>query len=421
MKSKSSTKMSAKYILIVLAASLMALTSAITSSSMGLFIVPVTTELNLDRAGFSLVISIISLAGLFMGPVWGQLMGKKGAKKVAIWTAIGTTAAFAVFAISKSMVMFYIAGALLGVFCCGCSTLAATTLLSTWFIEKRGLMINIAVTSISVGCVIAGLVIPTAVETIGYSATFLICGAAVFLLVVPLTALVVKNTPMEVGLTPYGYNEEQAAAAADIVLPGIEFGKAIKSPTFYLAFIALFCLVIPSAFVNHYAGYSMELGLDAVSAGQMVSVVSFSSMIFTIVAGALSDKLGALKTTVIYEIINIVAWVMLYMATDAKSLLIASIPIGLGMSFACGMPAVLAGSMFGAKDFSRIFSMLSPAMSLGMIVINPVVGSIFDKTGSYKLACIMNIAVIVVGLICVILAIKSSKKLWAEQAAAEQK
>jgi len=78
-----SGKIRGRYLLIIVASCLLALCAVLSISCLNLFLVPVSKELGLDRGIFSITNSIISLMGIFMAPIWGQIIGKFRVKNLS--------------------------------------------------------------------------------------------------------------------------------------------------------------------------------------------------------------------------------------------------------------------------------------------------------------------------------------------------
>ena len=87
---------------------------------------------------------------------------------------------------------------------------------------------------------------------------------------------------------------------------------------------------------------------------------------------------------------------------------------GLGISFATVGYPIVTQSLFGKKDYSAIYGIVSCASSIGSAIGSPVTAILFDKTGSYRASWIVWA---VVAVVCLILYIFMSKiKMPEEQA-----
>lgn len=151
----------------------------------------------------------------------------------------------------------------MGLFNSGATVHPALSLIANWFDEKRGMLTSIVMTCTSAGTMLGGLIIPRVIESIGWQNGYRVLGLSFLLLSLPLGLFVIVNTPMEVGLLPFGHKEtareENDQAQAPRAIPGVTFSTAIKSPVLYLLFAGLLFLGVPSA--CHTPGYCLRVGI----------------------------------------------------------------------------------------------------------------------------------------------------------------
>ena len=138
--------------------------------------------------------------------------------------------------------------------------------------------------------------------------------------------------------------------------------------------------------------YAEVVGLGAVVGGLMVSSASLCDIVFNPLAGATSDKFGSTRAMVLWTGITMVSFVVLYFIT------------GVGYS-------TFALSIFGMRDFEKIFSRIT---SCGYLVASlgiPLTMSIYEATGVFQNVFVFGFIVDIVIIALVILAKKSSRTL----------
>ncbi|HWQ75418.1 MAG TPA: MFS transporter [Syntrophomonas sp.] len=416
---KNTRRIRGKHLTIAVACCLIAASAASYSTFFSFFLVPVSTALNIDRMAYSFIMSVVSITGLIFAIVWGQLLGKVGIRRVILICCTITTVCFLGFAFATNITFFYILAAIMGIGTGGGTTLCAATLVSIWFQEKRGQVMSIVMACINIGGVVGGFVIPAFIASFGWQMGYIIVAVYFFVLTIPAGIFMVRNKPQDVGLLPFGVKDAAAADGAahghgDDDLPGISFGRGMKSPTFYLLFLGIAFLGFPASFIQHISAFGTDQGLTPEWAGMLIVVVSLASIVCTIIAGQINDKIGPMKTTLILEILFAVSFLAFFLVTGFVPLLITGIVFSFGLGFTAVMPPILVGTLFGPKDFSKYFGLLTPAMAIGFVVGTPLLGSIYDQNHSYNFAFILCIIFIAAGVVCIASCLKASKKLWAE-------
>ena len=95
-------------------------------------------------------------------------------------------------------------------------------------------------------------------------------------------------------------------------------------------------------------------------------------------------------------------------------LVLAVFIFGYGASTTSLMGALLPKAVFGSRDYTRIMSYTSMAMSIGVGIISPVYGYLYDWTGTYVTAFCFAMGVAVLCVAAGIYAIRKGKTLLAQ-------
>lgn len=105
---------------------------------------------------------------------------------------------------------FYLVGALQGFFAMGACTIPVTVLITNWFEKNRGLMISIAMMGISLGGTFLSPFLSWTIGMFGWRRAYFILGAVSLCVLIPISAFIVRRSPEDVGLFPYGHGEESS-------------------------------------------------------------------------------------------------------------------------------------------------------------------------------------------------------------------
>lgn len=165
-----------------------------------------------------------------------------------------------------------------------------------------------------------------------------------------------------------------------------------------------------STFTQQLQVSLVSTGSNIVQVGAMMSVASVAMIISKIAMGSISDKLGAKTTYTGLAIIFTLAFVIFFSTSSPIILFVALL-----MYYMCaGTPNVLHQlitlDLFGKKDFTAIWGMLAVAANIGLAIGNPILGLLYDLTGTYQLTIIVCIALMIICLIFFFLANQTKKR-----------
>lgn len=404
---------------IIIAGMLLMLGLGIPINGMGVFTVPVTEALGYTVAQFSIVSSCLSLIGIISIPVLSKtMMPKIGLRKTAFLGGITGILGFIWMANSTSIWSFYLSASLIGLMLMVSTTMVAVTMINNWFEKKHGTIMGIVVASMGLSNIIVNAVIPTFVENNGFRAGYYLM--AVFYGVAVLGgALLLRDKPEDLGTTAYGKGDsiikERNATmvtneSEESVPAGMTFSEALHSPVFYFASIAFVSFVMVSTFTQQLQVFLVSSGIDIVQVGAMMSMASVAMILSKIIMGTVSDKIGSTTTYVGLAIIFTGSFIIFFLTSSPAILFIALL-----MYYVCsGTPNVMhqliALDLFGRKDFTAIWGVLSVAANIGLAIGNPILGLLYDLTGTYQLTIMVCIALMIVSMTFFFLAIRSKKK-----------
>ena len=193
------------YNLVAYALVMQIVCSAFFYQSRGIFMPIWMDEFNVSNTQMSMVVTLILFSVSLFAPLVGYTIDRFPIRRVisffALWLAIG----FALLQFAHSHLAFlFIFVLFYGPGSTGTGTLAHTKLVVNWFTKNRGKAMAVAV----MGAVVSGTFMPTVVtylgETIGWRSSYLGFAGILILFIIPVTFLIVRNRPQDMGLHPDG-------------------------------------------------------------------------------------------------------------------------------------------------------------------------------------------------------------------------
>lgn len=384
--------------------------NAFLGNQQGLLLEPICTDLDMPRTLYSSVMSIAALSNAIFSFLFPNAYKKLGLKTMAVIGAF-CAVAFCGFYVLGGMipkaapVLFGLGQVCFGCTCAWATLVTSTTLINNWFAKRRGTLISLTATLTGVASVFAAPLVTSWILNTGWSNSMLIRGVmGVAVLIFFIVAL--REKPGENDVRVWEGSEEAVVEAADASAPveGFSLKELMNTKNFWFCLLTTFGIgiFIYPAFVCLAANVS-DIGYAA-SVGTVMSVVYISNIVATLPLGGLMEKFGCRKVLLVMFVLVIASLVIL--AINGISLaMVYVVAVLMGVAYATfQVPiAMLAAEVAGPKSVVQTQSYFYTAMTAGMIFGVPLFNAIYDASGSYRLAFIIDIACLVFMCICVIL------------------
>lgn len=239
--------------------------AGIVRSSSGVFIVPFENEFGWDRS----VISLAFAVGLFLyglsGPFMAALIEVLGLKKMMIY-AMSTllVGLLLTYYMDQAWQLIVIWGIIIGLGSGVFLTVLSTYVANRWFEKRRGLAVGILTASTATGQLVLLPVLAILVENYSWRwAIGLILILSVIMLLIIL--LFMKNSPKEIGILPYGLEEEPQESSEvqknnPIAMAFQSLVEAVKVKEFWLLAGSFFiCGLSTSGLIGtHFISYCIS-------------------------------------------------------------------------------------------------------------------------------------------------------------------
>ncbi|MBQ8603945.1 MAG: MFS transporter [Oscillospiraceae bacterium] len=387
--------------------------ACIFSSAAGMMVKPVSEDLGISRSQFSLGTTFNSIAGMLMATVIGKLYKRFTVKKVMFISSIVFALCYAGMGISPNIYVFYVFSFISGFALLATANVGVGTLLAKWFDEKRGLAMALASTGSGVGGVIMNPVIGSLVTSVGWRQTYVILGGMIAVVLVPAVLFLVKETPADMGLEPYGANKNSTEGKVTYEETGMMAAEAVRSPMFFLWMpIVVSIYAICNCVMQHTVAYATDLGFEYSVAAGIASVLTAGLAIGKLIMGQRFDSMGSRKAGNLSLIIYTVCLAVYFLATKEMGMLMYIGPaiFGFGGSFATVAFTVIVQDIFGKRDYANIFGYVSMGSSLGGALGPTVMAAAFDAMGTYKPAWLVCAVIMFINVILLNMMFKAKDK-----------
>jgi MFS family permease len=395
--------------MIVFAGSLITGAGAgIFNSCFGVFIKPVCEDLGFLRGRFTMCGSISMFVSMLLMPLFGAIFRRFGFKRIAVIGMIVCSLSFAGYSMASELWQFYVLALVCGLFINCVGIMSVGILVSNWFFDKRGLAAGIAYSGSGF---LAAILIPVAnkfIQSVGWRWTYRFLGSVAFLVLATAILFIVKDKPEDIGLKPYVSKNRAGSQKAFDPYSGLTRKEAFHTRSFRLLALAVMGIALCQAGPHtHTISFLSDLGYSASYASTVASTYLIFLTGFKIVMGLLFDRIGSLVGSLLIGGCCVLFPVFALLAAFPVSPWIYALLLGLASSGTTILGTVLTANYFGRKDFSLIYSVISMFSYIGVAVSSPVLGSIYDSTGSYTLACVLIMGMGVAVCACLIGAYRS--------------
>ncbi|MGI5971793.1 MAG: MFS transporter [Oscillospiraceae bacterium] len=382
-------------------------------NGMTLFYIPVAEALGVSLTRFSIYYTLGVLGSLLAMPLAGKIFTKyyNRTRLIIFVSGLLNILCLLLFARANTVWEFYVISVIRSVGTAGLSTVPATMIINSWFIEKRSLATSIAFIGSGFGGLFYTQLSKYFLAAYGWRVGYIaLAGGCAVTLVL---ALVFSSpSPEAAGRLPLGSKEERASAESW----GLTLAQAYKTAGFWVLGIAFFIAGVVvmgvqqpmSSALQQDFGHSQEFSASVVSV--FLIVVSAGKLII----GWIFDRFG-LKTGIIYSgLLLIVSLLMMCNAYGAAAAYAFAVIFGLGNMNSTVTSAAVTSAVFGTREYGTIYGFLSALLSGGM-ALGPILTSRFyDVLGSYRGAWILYIVLSVVVAALLIYTLGQRKKLEAE-------
>jgi MFS family permease len=387
---------------VVAAFSVMTFTSTGIRHAVGPFLKPIVADLDLDRASFSAVIALsLFLYGVFM-PLAAMLLDRLG---VRVITSVGTVLlvlSLVLTAMVRDVWEFALVyGVLVPVGLAATGPVIASGVVARWFSKRRGTALSVLGSASMTGMSLLVPGVTWLILTTGWRTTYVVIGAAVLALMLPLCLWVIRDSPESMGLAADGAMHGSSSVAST---ERVTAGAAIQTLAFWqLAGSFFTCGFSMSLLSAHGIPMLTDHGYTPMFASWAFGVLGGSSIGFTVMLGALSDRFGRRPVLSAIYAGRVLIFAGFFLIRDNPiAILAVAVLGGITMAGTGSMTSALTADIYGRFSVGSVFGWIFLVHQTGSAIGSSLAGVLFETTGGYgaafAVACVFLLAAAVVAL-----------------------
>lgn len=369
-----------------------------TQYSFGVFFKPVLAEFGWSRAVTSGAYSLYTFLQGAFAIIAGRLNDRFGPRVVVSVCGVFMGVGYLLMSQTNAVWQIYVFyGALASIGAAG-SWVPLLSTVARWFVRRRGLMTGIVTSGIGAGTMIMPPLANQLISSYNWRTSYIIVGS-IALVATVITAQFLRRDPSQMGQTAYGTDAIETGNA-DLEIRGLSLQEAVRTRQFWMISIALFaasfCL---QTVMVHIVPHATDLGISAVAAATILSVIGGVSIGSKIGMGSAIDRVGNKPIMVVVAVLLTIAFIWLEFARGAWMLYLFAVVFAVGYGGMAAVQSPVVAEFFGLKAHGAIFGIAFVILATGGAIGPLIAGRIFDTSGSYYPAFMACVALGIVGLI----------------------
>lgn len=366
----------------------------IVNNCVGLFYVPVCEDLGFSRGNLTLYVTFQNMCCCF-----GMLCSQKILRKIPLQYVLAIASLLAgipYFLLSRATRLWhwYVLGSLQGLGTAFITSLVVPIVLRQWFRRRLGMAMGVASSFAGFTGAVMSAILGVVIRNLSWRTGYALSGILLLAMTLPASLLVIRMTPGEKGLRPYG-----AAAEEKIPTPqktGLyptarDIGKAQLLQIMLLGFMAkVFC-----SFVSHLPAYGISVSISIVDASLLTTFCMLGNMTTKLAFGLLNDRVGAKKASNI-AFCMIGGAILLLMSKVQIAMCVGAFLFGTVSMFSITQVPLIARTICDEEQYANILVAVNVASYISYSVSMSLYGYLYDWLGSYDMILLMLLGGLIV-------------------------
>ncbi len=364
-------------------------------STPGVLIVPLEHEFGWSRATISVAVSINLLLFGFSGPFAAALMNRFGIRRVVIFALLLIATGVGLTPLMRAPWQLYLLwGIVVGTGTGSMAGVLAATVANRWFVARRGLVTGMLTAAGATGQLVFLPGLASLAVGWGWRYASLTVALAV-LVAVPAVALLMRDSPAQVGLQAYGATEADtgpASPANPFSAAIVGLGRSFRSVDFWLLAGSFFiCGATTNGLIGtHLIPASVDHGIPEVTAAGMLALIGVFDVVGTTLSGWLTDRWDARWLLFCYYGLRGLSLLLLPFALSSTLFTLLVFVVFYGLDWVATVPPTisLSAGVLGRASGGIVFGWVFASHQLGAAFAASTAGALRDLLGDYQVAFI---------------------------------
>ena len=342
-----------------------------------------------SKGTVSAAITLFFFCNGITGAIIGRWIDRHGPK----WFLVSGAVIFGagLFALTRidSVPQLFLAYLVMSAGFCATALIPANTLITNWFIRKRGFAMSITTTGLSAGGVILVPLTSFLLIHLGLDTALFILAGIYIAVICPIALLGIVHRPADInqypdGMPPDAPVREKHTGSHQAAGRSWTRGQAMKTTAFWAIAIAfMLALAGQIAYLIHQVSFLSQY-LTAGAAATAVSITAGASIAGRLLLGLFVDRWNNRYVTIGCVLLQGTAVAVLAFYNHVFILYLCTLAFGLTMGPLIMMQSLLTAECFGMPSFATVSGTVGLITMPGAAFGPMIAGMIFDLTQSYQ-------------------------------------
>jgi MFS family permease len=375
--------------------------------SVGVFFTPVQQEFGWSTATTASAVTVFFWIYAISAPLVGNLAERIGVRRTVLVGGLLLGGGGALVSFVRELWHLYLFWGVIAAMGAAALYVIPTTILSRFFLKKRGRAVGWASVGVSIGQATLVPIVAIAIRELGWRAAIRGLGLVVVAVTSVIGYLFLREDPESMGLSIDG--EEPSPSSESTIQESVtavvdwEPVDATRTRSFRLVALSYFFAVGGIiSILTFVVPHMIRVGIDPVQASGAFGVIGLMSAAGSFLFGIVSDRLGR-KATIIATTSGIAISFFTASILPPNLTLLYAWAVLYGLTYG-GCPeqyAAIVADYFGGRHSTTLFGLLTLAGGFGGGLFPLVGGWLVDLSGAYYwtllfLACAMGAATLTI-------------------------
>ena len=368
-----------------------------TRQGFGIFVETWERDWGVTTGAISTAAAVGWITNGFAQPVLGRLVDAFGGRIVVFVSLIVMGVSYLLLSMIDSVLMLMVLfGFVISFFSGGVAPGTTGAIITRWFHKHRGVAMSVVAAGGSIGGLLMVPFLTQLMLATNWQTTWIVSGIVVLVLGVPVTWLIIRNNPSDMGLLPDG--EARATGSEAIRAQQARSDQAMRGgplsverwqdsyrswPMWQLSFGYFVCGITTASISVHFVRWAISEGVDTVDAAWAFGILMGINAGGVVLIGLLSDRVQRHYLLAGVYLVRGVAFVTLIVLPGTAAMWAFAF-IG-GASWLATVPLTtgLTADVYGVRNVGTLGGLINFAHQMGGGAAVLLFGLAFDHWGSY--------------------------------------
>lgn len=382
------------WLILVACAVMQGVGIGIISNCAGIYYTPICEELGFSMGQLTFYKTLSGIFAIFSLSVAPVLFKKLDVRVFAFGLIVIAGGVNCAMAFGTKLWHWYLIGIIQGCALTSFSHFLPVTLLNNWFSEKIGFAMGIScAASGGVGMIMSEL-LSRVVDAYGWRASALLNGFICIAFSAPFVLFVIRKTPEEKGMLPFGGEKIQVSKQAGAKQQDTKAPYRLLTVSFVMVAVFSVCAKATVGFAQYLPGYGKSVPALAGTGAILLTLYLLGNMCFKFFFGYTNDKLGVFRSTML-ELATLLVGCVLLLSHGGNLMLAGAVLFGTCAMLSNVQSPLLVRTLWDKENFTKAYARMVMIADASYYISITLFGFVYDFTGKYE-----PVLMICIGGIC---------------------